>query len=125
MLPPSYKKKIPMDTCLSPLPYLHIYMNRQLVKEVLTMKKKQHTGCLFPRYRWCGPHCSGPGTPINDVDVCCKRHDLCIMKGGSRCYCDTMFINCLHSKVNYHTKKGRQAALMYHAMKLNRLLTCR
>lgn len=26
---------------------------------------------------WCGSGYSGPGTPIDDVDACCKSHDQC------------------------------------------------
>ncbi|MFZ0475992.1 MAG: hypothetical protein WAM18_11040 [Halobacillus sp.] len=25
--------------------------------------------CLIPGYRYCGPGCSGPGTPVNAVDA--------------------------------------------------------
>jgi hypothetical protein len=88
-------------------------------------KSKQSSLCIFSDYKWCGPGCNGPGKPFNDVDECCQRHDRCLKKPGhSRCFCDSEFINCLGPKVNYHTDKGKKAALMYHAMKLNRLFTC-
>ncbi|WP_348029845.1 phospholipase [Aciduricibacillus chroicocephali] len=75
--------------------------------------------CIFPGYKWCGPNCSGPGAPINDVDNCCMKHDLCLLEGKhSRYECDLMFMECLEPKVNYHTLKGRQAGLMYRFFKL-------
>ena len=43
---------------------------------------------IFPGYKWCGPGCSGPRAPINDVDACCQRHDRCLSKGISPCQCD-------------------------------------
>lgn len=80
--------------------------------------------CIFPGYNWCGPGCSGPGEPVNDVDACCKKHDQCLKSGRSQCECDQQFLKCISSKVNYHTDKGRKAALMYTYMKLQTLFTC-
>jgi hypothetical protein len=79
---------------------------------------KRWRKCIFPGYRWCGPGCSGPGAPINDVDACCKAHDLCIKRNGISYKCDRMFADCLRPKVNFHSRKGRTAALMYGYMKL-------
>ncbi|WP_249305913.1 phospholipase [Lederbergia citrea] len=80
-------------------------------------RQKPLSFCVFPEYRWCGPGCSGPGAPINDVDACCYRHDRCYSSGRQHCQCDHELINCLQSKMNPHTVKGRQAALMYRVMK--------
>lgn len=80
--------------------------------------------CLFRGYRWCGPGCSGPGEPINDVDACCKHHDRCLSSGKSRCQCDREFMDCLHDKRNRQTDKGRKAALMYDFMKVRTSFTC-
>ncbi|HYK71700.1 MAG TPA: phospholipase [Pseudoneobacillus sp.] len=93
--------------------------NRRIVKG------KGSTGCIFPNYRWCGPGCSGPGKPINDVDACCMRHDLCLRRGISPCQCDEELINCLKTKINSHTEKGRNAEIMYYALKIKTFLTCR
>lgn len=80
--------------------------------------------CIFPNYRYCGPGCSGPGAPLNDVDACCKAHDQCYRRYGSRCECDRMFLKCLKSKVNTHSGKGVDAALMYAYMKLQVAFNC-
>lgn len=80
--------------------------------------------CLFPGYRWCGPGCSGPGAPINDVDACCKRHDRCLRMGRSRCECDQEFLRCLRPKIDLNTEKGRKAALMYGFMKFQTKFNC-
>lgn len=90
--------------------------NRRIVKTSL--------GCIFPKYRWCGPGCSGPGEPINDVDACCMRHDQCLSRGISSCQCDMEFIKCLCPKINYQSEKGRIAAIMYYAMKFKTFFTC-
>ncbi|MBT2725623.1 phospholipase [Bacillus sp. ISL-75] len=87
-------------------------------------KKSLLSLCLFPGYRWCGPGCSGPGRPINDVDGCCYQHDRCLSRGNSPCYCDKQFMKCLESKMNPHTQKGRNARLMYGFMKLKTTFTC-
>ncbi|UQD52194.1 phospholipase [Bacillus methanolicus] len=80
--------------------------------------------CIFPGYKWCGPGCSGPGAPINDVDACCKEHDYCYRKYGSSCRCDRSFLDCLRPKVNSYSQKGRQAVVMYNYMKLKYRFTC-
>ncbi len=88
-------------------------------------RNRPRTGrCVFPGYRWCGPGCSGPGSPINDVDACCKRHDQCIERYGSSCECDRMFLDCLQSKLDSRTKKGRHARLMYQVIRLRYNLSC-
>ena len=80
--------------------------------------------CIFPGYKWCGPGCSGPGMPVNDVDACCYQHDLCLRQGIPSCHCDQQFLNCLQPKINPYTQKGRQARLMYNAIKLKTAFTC-
>ncbi|MGJ7923080.1 phospholipase [Neobacillus sp. LXY-4] len=90
----------------------------------MSMQRRNRGLCLFPGYRWCGPGCSGPGAPINDVDACCYRHDRCLRMGRSRCECDREFLHCLKPKVNYHTDKGRKAAIMYGYMKFQTLFSC-
>ncbi|MEH7120856.1 phospholipase [Neobacillus vireti] len=80
--------------------------------------------CIFPGYKWCGPGCSGPGAPINDVDACCQKHDYCLDRGLSSCECDTQFMECLRPKINRYTEKGRKAALMYDFMKIRTSFTC-
>jgi hypothetical protein len=79
---------------------------------------------IFPGYKWCRPGCSGTGAPINDVDACCKAHDLCYRRFGPSCKCDRAFLDCLRPKVNSYSLKGRQAALMYNYMKIKYLFTC-
>jgi hypothetical protein len=80
--------------------------------------------CIFPGYKWCGPGCSGPGAPINDVDACCQKHDYCLSRGLSACECDSHFLECLRPKMNPYTEKGRKAALMYDFMKVRAAFTC-
>lgn len=80
--------------------------------------------CIFPGYKWCGPGCSGPGAPINDVDAACKAHDECYAKFGLSCKCDRKFLQDLRPKVNNHTKKGRRAGLLYKYMKMQAAYTC-
>lgn len=89
------------------------------------MSRNRKSGkCIFPNYRYCGPGCSGPGAPLNDVDACCKAHDECYRTYSSRCECDRMFLNCLKSKVNTRSDKGLDAALMYAYMKLQVAMMC-
>ncbi|MGD7045975.1 phospholipase [Jeotgalibacillus proteolyticus] len=80
--------------------------------------------CLFPGYNWCGPGCSGPGAPVNEVDACCKAHDECYGRGGSRCECDRAFLEQLAKHANPHTEQGRKAALMYDFIKFRMAFTC-
>ncbi|WP_342342358.1 phospholipase [Neobacillus novalis] len=91
---------------------------------MLVLRRRRRGFCIFPGYRWCGPGCSGPGAPINDVDACCMGHDLCLSRGISPCQCDYQFINCLRNKMNSHTDKGRKAALMHDFMKVKATFTC-
>ncbi|WP_230932281.1 hypothetical protein [Priestia sp. TSO9] len=50
--------------------------------------------CIYGK--WCGPGCSGPGTPISKVDACCKTHDGCYgSRGYFACSCDKNLHTCL------------------------------
>lgn len=80
--------------------------------------------CIFPGYKWCGPGCSGPGKPVNDVDECCYYHDQCLSQGYSPCYCDKKFMECLRPKINPNTQKGKNAHLMYEFMKVKTWFGC-
>jgi len=85
--------------------------------------KRKKLGFCMPGYRWCGPGCSGPGAPTNDVDACCKLHDECYRRfGGPSAYCDNIFINCMRPKINSHTRKGRDAALFSNFVRLSKSL---
>ena len=45
---------------------------------------------------WCGPGCSGPSAPVDDVDRCCMVHDKCYDREGYfDCQCDIDVIECL------------------------------
>ncbi len=91
------------------------------------MKKKGNGRfgfCVFPGYKWCGPGCNGPGTPINSVDAACKKHDLCYKRYGNQCECDRAFLRSLRSEINPYTKMGRQAQLIYEYMKLQTFIKC-
>ncbi|MEH7122403.1 Parvovirus coat protein VP1-like protein [Bacillus sp. JJ1773] len=75
-------------------------------------------GFCIPGYRYCGPGCSGPGSPINEVDACCKLHDECYWRYGRTRCCDQLFLNCLRPKINSRNNMGRDAALIYSFMRL-------
>jgi len=79
---------------------------------------------IFPGYNWCGPGCSGPGSPINDVDAACKAHDKCYKRHGSTCKCDCEFLERLRPLLDRRTKEGRHARLMYNYMRLQTRFTC-
>lgn len=80
--------------------------------------------CIFPGYKWCGPGCSGPGAPINEVDAACKAHDHCYREFGPSCHCDREFMNRLRPLINPHTTKGRHARLLYNYMRVQTIFTC-
>ncbi|MBS4218566.1 phospholipase [Bacillus sp. FJAT-49711] len=80
--------------------------------------------CVFPEYRWCGPGCSGPGAPINEVDAACQAHDECYRHFGASCECDRAFLRRLRSMKNPNTRTGRHAYLLYNYMKFQVLLNC-
>jgi hypothetical protein len=72
--------------------------------------------CIYGR--WCGPGCSGPGAPIDDVDACCQAHDRCYgTRGYSSCSCDRELLTCLAPKRDRSTPKGRAAWGIWTAFK--------
>lgn len=81
-------------------------------------KRRKGRGLCYPGYNWCGPGCSGPSAPTNQVDSCCKKHDLCYDKYGPTRECDEMLLNCLSSQINPRTKMGRDAELFFSIMRL-------
>ncbi len=86
--------------------------------------RKKKGFCIFPGYNWCGPGCSGPGAPINQVDACCRAHDECYHLSESPCICDQMFIDSLRLYINPYTKMGRRALIMYTYMNIQQFFTC-
>ncbi|MFS0672571.1 Parvovirus coat protein VP1-like protein [Ornithinibacillus sp. 179-J 7C1 HS] len=68
--------------------------------------------CL-PGYRYCGPRCSGPGTPTNQLDYFCMQHDICYRNPVSRRVCDDVFLRQLQPYLHRRDKLGRDARLMY------------
>ncbi|UYZ11576.1 phospholipase [Brevibacillus sp. WF146] len=63
---------------------------------------------------WCGPGCSGPEPPIDEIDRCCMMHDKCYRKRGYfACSCDKKLVKCLKKHLDRTTEKGRKAYLMY------------
>jgi hypothetical protein len=64
-------------------------------------------GCLYGN--WCGPRCGG-GTPKDDLDRCCKRHDECVdRRGYVSCGCHVNLITCA-APLMARVWKPRQAA---------------
>lgn len=91
----------------------------------MPQRRKRHIGfCVFPGYNWCGPGCSGPGAPINDVDAACKQHDECYRRHRSPCECDQVFLQRLRPQINRYTPEGRHARMLYNYMKFQTLFTC-
>jgi hypothetical protein len=63
---------------------------------------------------WCGPGCSGPAGPVDDLDACCQAHDNCYdARGYLACSCDRELMDCAWSKINPFTAKGRAAAAVW------------
>ncbi|MRH43927.1 Parvovirus coat protein VP1-like protein [Aquibacillus halophilus] len=73
----------------------------------------------FNGYRYCGPNCSGPGAPINQLDAICRQHDACYRKFGHY-YCDQVFLNQVRPYINQRSQIGRDARTMYRAINLKR-----
>ncbi|NBJ69465.1 MULTISPECIES: phospholipase [Clostridia] len=86
--------------------------------------RRETTSCFPGGYRWCGPGCSGPGEPINDIDAICKAHDMCYRRSRDRCKCDKAFLERMRLKIDPRTAKGRHARTMYNYMRLQSLFTC-
>ncbi|WP_325063406.1 Parvovirus coat protein VP1-like protein [Gracilibacillus salitolerans] len=75
--------------------------------------------CL-PGYRYCGPGCSGPGSPLNTLDVLCMKDDDCYRRHGSNKYCDELFMKRLQPYIHRRDKIGRDTSLMYRVISLKR-----
>ena len=90
----------------------------------MSTKNNRSSFCIFPGYRFVVRVVVDQVNPINDVDACCKAHDLCLEK-HSQCYCDRKFLECLRPKAKLTTKKGRVATLMYIYMKVQTVFTCK
>ncbi|MFA8439394.1 phospholipase [Pueribacillus sp. YX66] len=88
---------------------------------ILPRRSRGFRICIFPGYNWCGPGCSGPGAPINDVDAACKAHDECYRNYGNIHACDQVFLERLQPLINPYTLQGRQARTLYHFMKVKML----
>ena len=73
--------------------------------------------CL-PGYRYCGPYCHGPGSPVNILDSFCMQHDRCYRNVGNKKYCDDIFLRNLQPYIYRNDKLGRDASLMYRAILL-------
>ena len=80
--------------------------------------------CLFPGYKWCGPGCSGPGPPLNELDAACMMHDKCYDSGRSRCECDREFLHRLYPLINPNSDAGRHARVVANYMRLQTAFTC-
>lgn len=72
-------------------------------------------------YRYCGPGCSGPGTPINRLDSICRDHDLCYRRTGSRRICDEIFLNRVRPLMNQRSQIAEDARVMYQFMRLKNM----
>lgn len=82
------------------------------------MRATRGFGICFPGYNWCGPGCSGPGAPVNELDAMCMEHDACYRSGANRYLCDQHFVRDLSVKMNPYTQEGRHARTMYNFMKM-------
>jgi hypothetical protein len=64
--------------------------------------------CIYGN--WCGPGCSGPEDPVDDLDTCCQIHDNCYnARGWGACSCDRELMACVWPKINFLTAKGKAA----------------
>ncbi|HVE77696.1 MAG TPA: phospholipase A2 family protein [Gemmatimonadaceae bacterium] len=70
--------------------------------------------CMYGR--WCGPGCSGPGEPVDNLDRCCLAHDRCYeTRGYFACSCDNTFLGCVAPIRNVWTYRGRWAITIWTA----------
>ncbi|MEK4520832.1 phospholipase [Psychrobacillus sp. FSL W7-1457] len=91
----------------------------------MQQRRKRKRGFCLPGYNWCGPGCSGPGAPVNEVDAACMMHDLCYESGRGKCDCDHEFLKRLSPLVNPHTELGRHARLIHNYMRVRSNINCR
>lgn len=92
------------------------------------MYRRGHHGlrfCVLPGYNWCGPGCSGPGEPINEIDAVCKVHDECYKYYGDKCHCDEELMRNLSPYLEEQSLEGRHARLLNNYMKMQSHFTCR
>jgi len=67
---------------------------------------------------WCGPN-YGSGTPIDEIDDCCRGHDLCYdrTKVYNHCTCDSDLVSCLNkadvSKLEVKKRAVRSSIVKY------------
>lgn len=87
-------------------------INKNKIPEELNRKNIVSTmGVPCLHGNWCGPGCSGPGSPIDAVDRCCQAHDKCYeRKGYFSCSCDVDLLACLKP---YVTAGSEWANLIY------------
>lgn len=57
----------------------------------------------FPGYRYCGPgtdvkRSDKEGGPINDLDKCCREHDIALGRGDSQEKADSAFLHCANKE---------------------------
>lgn len=74
--------------------------------------------CVFPGYNWCGPGCSGPAPPINEVDAACKAHDRCYCNSTDRYACDCDLMRDLEPYLHFNGEMGRRARSIHRYMKV-------
>lgn len=75
-------------------------------------------GCLPGGYQHCGGNCGyghrdhGGGSPINDTDRCCVKHDACyVYNGKANCTCDEELVRCV---VGHTTNAAVGIRLIFH-----------
>ncbi|WP_342567071.1 phospholipase [Psychrobacillus sp. FSL K6-4046] len=90
----------------------------------MQQRRNNKRGFCLPGYNWCGPGCSGPGAPVNEVDAACMMHDLCYDSGRGPCICDREFLERLRPLVNRYTESGRHAGLIQNYMRIRTNLKC-
>lgn len=82
------------------------------VKNEISTQDMDFDGCLafsdldtgqYLVYKHCGKNCGdgnkyGGGTPINDLDYCCRAHDRCYSNFGfDDCGCDSQLATCANT----------------------------
>ncbi|MBU3093913.1 hypothetical protein KPL35_17940 [Clostridium sp. CF011] len=104
------------DNKLNLIDHIKYDQNSQKLSNVIsipTSKKGLSTlmSLKFPFYgKWCGPGYSGPGTPIDNIDNCCKTHDNCYGGGGNKKNCDMQLVSCLTNVGKYPKLTAKQRA---------------
>ena len=95
---------------------------KQEIRSEVVLMRNGRFGFCYPGYRYCGPGCTGPGSPTNPVDACCKFHDECYMfnrdRGTRRGYCDSLFQQCLNQYAYINNRLGKDARLFSNAINM-------